>query len=84
MRILVGFGLALTFASVPSARYVSTWSEFRSSDWTGATAFGIANTLDSAFSHMLVRPLVGALTGGIAGVTGHEVPSRAPSTPIHG
>ena len=40
MRILVGFGLALTFASIPSASYVSTWSEFRSSGWTDATAFG--------------------------------------------
>ncbi len=59
--ILVGFGLALTFASIPSG-YVSTWSEFRRSGWTDATAFGIANTFGSAYSHLLLGPIVGAIT----------------------
>lgn len=84
MLILTGFALALTFASVPSACYVSTWSEFRSSGWTDATAFGIANTFDSAYSHLLVGPLVGALTGGIGGMIGKQVPSCTTSTPIYG
>ena len=84
MLILVGFGLALTFASVPSASYVSTWSEFRSSGWTDATAFGIANTFDAAYSHLLAGPLVGAVTGGIGGMIGKQVPSRTPSTPMYG
>jgi hypothetical protein len=82
MLVLVGFGVALTFASVPSASYVSTWSEFRSSGWTDATAFGIANTFDSAYSHLLAGPIVGAVTGGIGGLIGKRVPARTPSTPI--
>jgi hypothetical protein len=77
---------ATRFSTIPLRRLavVSTCLEFRSSGWTDATAFGIANTLDFAFSHMLVGPLVGARTGGIAGVVGHEVPWRTPSAPIHG
>ena len=84
MLILVGFGLALTFASIPSASYVSTWSEFRSSGWTDATAFGIANTFDSAYSHLLFGPIVGAITGAIGGLLGKQHPSRNPSTQIYG
>jgi hypothetical protein len=84
MLILVGFGVALTFTSVPSASYVSTWPEFRSSGWADATAFGIANRVDSAYSHLLVGPLVGALTGAIGGMLGTQGPSRPPSTPMYG
>jgi hypothetical protein len=82
MLVLVGFGVALTFASVPSARYVSTWWEFRSSGWTDATAFGIANTFDSAYAHLLAGPIVGAVTGGIRGLIGELMPSsnRLPPT----
>lgn len=83
MLILVGFGLALTFASIPSASYVSTWSEFRSSGWTDATAFGIANTFDSAYSHLLFGPIVGAIAGAIGGLVGKQLPLRTPSTPIY-
>jgi hypothetical protein len=84
MLVLVGCGVALTLASVPSASYVSTWSEFRSSGWTDATAFGIANTFDSAYSHLVAGPIVGAITGGIGGMIGKRVPSRTPSTPMYG
>lgn len=78
MLILVAVGLSLTFVPVPSASYVSTWSEFRSSGWTDATAFGIANTLDSAYSHLLIGPIVGAIMGAIGGVI---VRPRQPSAP---
>ena len=70
MLILVAVGLAMTFIPVPSASYVSTWSEFRESGWTDATAFGIANTFDSAYSHLLAGPIVGAITGAIGGLIG--------------
>lgn len=70
MLILIAVGLAMTFIPVPSASYVSTWSEFRESGWTDATAFGIANTFDSAYSHLLAGPIVGAITGAIGGLIG--------------
>ena len=70
MLILVAVGLALTFVPVPSASYVSMWSEFRESGWNDATAFGIANTFDSAYSHLVVGPIVGAITGAIGGLIG--------------
>jgi hypothetical protein len=80
MLILVAVGLVLTFVPVPSASYVSTWSEFRESGWTDATAFGIANTFDSAYSHLLAGPIVGAITGAIGGLIGKHHPNR--HTPI--
>jgi hypothetical protein len=70
MLTLVAVGLVLTFVPVPSASYVSTWSEFRESGWTDATAFGIANTFGSAYSHLLAGPIVGAITGAIGGLLG--------------
>ena len=81
MLILVAVGLALSFVPVPSASYVSTWSEFRESGWKDATAFGIANTFDSAYSHLLTGPIVGAITGAIGGLIGRQIPSRALSSP---
>lgn len=72
MLILIAVGLALTFVPIPSASYVSTWSEFRSSGWTDATAFGIANTFDSAYSHLLAGPIVGTITGALGGLMGKQ------------
>ena len=80
MLILVAVGLALSFVPIPSASYVSTWSEFRESGWTDATAFGIANTFDSAYSHLVVGPIVGAITGVIGGLIGKHRPNR--HTPV--
>jgi hypothetical protein len=37
-------------------------------EWTDVHAFTIANTLDSALSHLIVGPIVGAIFGGVAGV----------------
>ena len=81
MLILVAIGLALTFVPVPSASYVSTWSEFRESGWADATAFGIANTFDSGYSHLLVGPIVGAITGALGGMMGKQIPSHTASSP---
>jgi hypothetical protein len=81
MLILVAVGLALSFVPIPSASYVSTWSEFRESGWTDATAFGIANTFDSAYSHLLVGPIVGAITGAIGGLVGRQMPAPTLSRP---
>ena len=81
MLILVAVGLGLTFVPVPSASYVSTWSEFRESGWADATAFGIANTFDSGYSHLLVGPIVGAITGALGGMMGKQIPFHTASSP---
>jgi hypothetical protein len=68
MSILVTFGFALEFYLVtPKPEYVATWGEFKRSGWTDVHAFTIANTLDSALSHLIVGPIVGAIFGGVAG-----------------
>jgi hypothetical protein len=81
MLILVAVGLALSFVPVPSANYVSTWSEFRESGWGDAVAFGIANTFDSAYSHLLAGPIVGAITGAIGGLIGRPRNNSLKETP---
>ena len=53
------------FVAPPEPTYVSTWAEYQRSGWTDARAFGIANTLDSAFTHILVAPIVATIVGGI-------------------
>ena len=68
MLIAVMFGFALMNMSIPHAEDVARWPEFRSSGWTDAQAFAIANTLEAGFSHLLVGPIVGAVFGGIAGL----------------
>jgi hypothetical protein len=49
------------FASPPAPEYVAQWGEFKRSGWTDAHAFGIANALDSAFTHLLLAPVIAAI-----------------------
>jgi hypothetical protein len=68
MSILVTFGFALEFYfATPNPEYVATWGEFKRSGWTDVHAFTIANTLDSALSHLIVGPIVGVVFGAVAG-----------------
>jgi hypothetical protein len=67
MSILVTFGFALEFYLVtPKPEYVATWGEFKRSGWPDVRAFTIATSLDSALSHLIAGPIVGAIFGGIA------------------
>lgn len=67
MSILVTFGFALEFYLVtPTPGYVATWAEFKRSGWTDVHAFTIANTLDSALSHLIAGPIIGGIFGGVA------------------
>ena len=68
MLVTVTFGFALLYSSIPRLDYVATWPEFQHSGWTDVRAFSIANTLESAFSHLLIGPMVGALFGGVVGI----------------
>lgn len=64
MLIGVPAGFMLEFfLAPPNSAYVSTWAEFKRSGWTDAHAFGIANTLDSGFTHLVMAPVVALLFG---------------------
>ena len=83
IAVTVGFALEL-FVAPPSPSYIQTWPEFQRSGWTDARAFGIANTLDSGFTHLWMGPVialvVGALGSGIGmkiGGRSHQAPRRA-------
>lgn len=65
MLIAVTGGFATQFfVHPPEPAYVSTWSEFKTSGWTDARAFGLANTLDSALTHLVIAPTVALVFGG--------------------
>jgi hypothetical protein len=67
MLIGVAAGFVLQFfLAPPRAEYISAWGEFTRSGWTDARAFGLANTLDSAFTHLVIAPIVALIFGGVA------------------
>jgi hypothetical protein len=75
----VTFGFVWEFYLItPKPEYVVTWGEFKRSGWTDVHAFTIANTLDSALSHLIVGPIVGAIFGGVAGVV-TRIPRKSKS-----
>lgn len=61
--IAATFGLVLMSANIPPPEYVATWGEFKQSGWADARAFAIANSLDAAFSHLVIGPIVGTIVG---------------------
>jgi hypothetical protein len=63
------FGPVVEFyLATPQPEYVATWGEFKRSGWTDVHAIPIANTLDSAQSHLIIGPIAGAIFGAIGGV----------------
>jgi hypothetical protein len=80
MLIAVAGGFVIQFfVARPEPAYISTWAEFKRSGWTDARAFGLANTLDSAFSHLLVAPGVALAFGGVASFLGQSSSSKESS-----
>lgn len=80
MSMAVLFGFALEFyLFTPKPEYVATWAEFKRSGWIDIEAFTIANTLDSARSHLIFGPIIGAIAGVIAGAIAS---ARAPKAPV--
>jgi hypothetical protein len=66
MLIAVTIGFIIEFfIAPPDPAAVSMWAEYRRSGWTDAHAFGLANTLDSAFTHLIIAPIVAMVFGGI-------------------
>jgi hypothetical protein len=77
MLIAVTAGFVIQFFLVPpEPAYVATWAEFKRSGWTDARAFGLANTLDSGFTHLVVAPVVAVVFGGIASLLVRSLPSK--------
>ena len=65
IAVVAGFAIEF-FLAPPRPDYVATWGEFQRSGWTDARAFGIANALDSGFSHLVIAPIVALVFGGAA------------------
>ena len=65
IAVTAGFLLQLFFVP-PDPAYVAIWAEFKRSGWTDPRAFGLADTLDSGFTHLLLAPIVATVFGAIA------------------
>ncbi len=65
VAVATGFLVEL-FLRPPSTASLATWPEFLRSHWTDPRAFAIANSFDSAFTHLLFGPITAALFGSIA------------------
>lgn len=78
MLVAVTAGFVIQFFVVPpEPAYVATWEEFRRSGWADPRAFGLANTLDSGFTHLVVAPVVAAVFGGIASLLVRLIPPKS-------
>lgn len=82
MTVLIIFGFVLEFyLSPPAPEAVASWGEFQRSGWTDLRAFAIVNTLDSAQSHLIAGPILGAVCGAIGGIIlrlrGKQIPGAA-------
>ncbi len=79
MLIGVAGGVWLEMFIAPTTpAIVATWQEFKRSAWTDPGAFQIANTLDSAFGHLLLAPFVATAFGVIGSGFGRVL--RTPPT----
>jgi hypothetical protein len=67
LAVACGFLVELLVAP-PDPAVVSTWAEYRRSGWTDPRAFGLANTIDSGFTHLVIAPIVAVVFGGIGSV----------------
>ena len=51
---------------------VAAWEKFKRSGWSDPTAFQVVDALDSAFSQLLLTPVVAAIFGAIGSAMGHR------------
>jgi hypothetical protein len=69
MLLAVAGGFLVELLVVPpDPAAVSMWAEYRRSGWTDPRAFGLANTLDSGSTHLVLAPIVATMFGGIGSV----------------
>lgn len=73
--ITIAFGLLLTYISLSHlAHQLVADPDFLRSHWRDLRAFAIANSFDSAFSHLLGGLLIGIIVGAIGACLGLCVP----------
>jgi len=83
MLIAVAAGFVVQFfLAPPDPASIATWAEYKRSGWTDARAFGIANTLESGFTHLVVAPIVATLFGGLGTVLARVKGSKNASSAV--
>jgi hypothetical protein len=65
-----GGELAEFFLHPAPASEVSTWAEFQRSHWSNPASFQVANTMDSATTHLTMAPLVALILGSAGAAAG--------------
>ena len=75
IAVTVGFAVDL-FIAPPAPAVVSTWAEFQRSGWTDVQAFAIANTFDSAFTHLWMGPAIAVVVGSVGAWLGKMLSAR--------
>jgi len=81
VAITVAFGFALGLTALPRLEHnIDGSPEFMASHWGDLHAFAIANTLDAALTHLLVAPIVAALTGTVGALTANRLRRPRSST----
>ncbi len=69
--LTIAFGLVLTYSSIDRLEQIlATDPDYLRSRWSDIQAFAIANSFDSAFSHLLVAPIVACVVGAAGGLIG--------------
>ncbi len=69
--LAITFGFVLTYTSLPTLEQQMVGDpDFLRSHWSDLRAFAIANSFDSAFSHLLGALLISALFGTVGSATG--------------
>ena len=76
IAVTAGF-IVQFFVSPPEPTLVSSWAEFKRSGWTDARAFAVANTLESAFTHLVIAPVIALFWGGLGSLLAQLRLSRA-------
>jgi hypothetical protein len=79
MTLVVAAGFFLEFfLAPPNPAEVATWAEFLRSGSRDPRAFAISNTLDSAVSHLVLGPIIGAIFSLVAGALAMRKPQSHP------
>ncbi len=74
----IAFGFALAYLALPTLEQnISGSPEYLASHWSDVHAFAIANTLDAAFQHLALAPIIATLTGTLGAVAATRWRSHA-------